>query len=176
VERYTPRQGASSARLNPARAPGRIASLAGHVVGTLGQPGRGRHGSERRLRKWLTDDRVRASRQNSGARIPGDLHAERLTAAQGATAIATATRSGSVARRSQTERASRVDLDGARGALGLWADLCVVAEAGDDEQPDRFSPGAPMVSGVGVDSGQQMSQAYLNPTTDFGPTGSPFVR
>ena len=33
-----------------------------------------------------------------------------------------------------------------------------------------------MVSSVGVDSGQQMSQAYLNPTTDFRPTGSPFVR
>jgi hypothetical protein len=33
-----------------------------------------------------------------------------------------------------------------------------------------------MVSSVGVDSGQQMSQAYLDPTTDFGPTGSPFVR
>jgi hypothetical protein len=33
-----------------------------------------------------------------------------------------------------------------------------------------------MVSGVGVDNGQQMSQAYLNPTTDFWPTGSPFVR
>ena len=32
-----------------------------------------------------------------------------------------------------------------------------------------------MVSSVGVDSGQQMSQAYLNPTTDFRPTGSPFV-
>jgi hypothetical protein len=60
--------------------------------------------------------------------------------------------------------------------LGLWVDLCVVAEAGDDEQPDRFGPGAPMVSSVGVDSGQQMPQAYLNPTTDFGPTGSPFVR
>ena len=34
-ERYPPRQGASSARLNPARALGRIASLASHVVGTL---------------------------------------------------------------------------------------------------------------------------------------------
>jgi hypothetical protein len=33
-----------------------------------------------------------------------------------------------------------------------------------------------MVSGIGVDSGQQMSEAYLNPTTDFRPTGSPFVR
>ena len=59
---------------------------------------------------------------------------------------------------------------------GLWGDLCVVAKAGDDEQPDRFSPGAPMVSSVGVDSGQQMSEPYLDPTTDFRPTGSPFVR
>jgi hypothetical protein len=63
-----------------------------------------------------------------------------------------------------------------RSALGLWVDLCLVAEAGDDEQPDRFGPGAPMVSSVGVDSGQQLSQAYLDPTTDFRPTGSPFVR
>ena len=56
------------------------------------------------------------------------------------------------------------------------SNLCLVAEAGDDEQPDRFGPGAPMVSSVGVDSGQQPSQAYLDPTTDFRPTGSPFVR
>jgi hypothetical protein len=33
-----------------------------------------------------------------------------------------------------------------------------------------------MVGSVGVNSGQQMSQAYLNPTTYFWPTGSPFVR
>ena len=32
-----------------------------------------------------------------------------------------------------------------------------------------------MVSGVGVDSGQQMSEADLDPTTDFRPTGSAFV-
>ena len=32
-----------------------------------------------------------------------------------------------------------------------------------------------MVSGIGVDSGQQMSEADLNPTTDLRPTGSPFV-
>jgi hypothetical protein len=60
--------------------------------------------------------------------------------------------------------------------LGFVVDLCVVSKAGDDEQPDRFSPGALMVSSVGVDSGQQVSEADLNPTTDFGPTGSPFVR
>jgi hypothetical protein len=60
--------------------------------------------------------------------------------------------------------------------LGLWVDLCVVTKAANDEQPDRFGPGAPMVSSVGVDSGQEMSQAYLYPTTDFRPTGSPFVR
>ena len=53
--------------------------------------------------------------------------------------------------------------------------LCVVTKAGDDEQPDGFRPGAPMVSGVGVDSGQQMSEPDLDPTTDFRPTGSAFV-
>jgi hypothetical protein len=62
------------------------------------------------------------------------------------------------------------------GELGLWVDLRVITKAGDDEQADRFSPGAAMVSSVGVNSGQQMSQAYLNPPTDFGPTRSPFVR
>ena len=59
----------------------------------------------------------------------------------------------------------------------------VVAEAGETPSNRTASwPGSTWMSTPGADRGrrstvgQQMSQAYLNSTTDFRPTGSPFVR